>query len=378
MKVALVYDRVNKFGGAERVLLALHKIWPDAPLYTAVYDNKGAWWADNFKIVPSFIQNFPGVKRHHEIYPWLMPFAFESFNFSDFDLVISVTSAEAKGIITGPNTLHLCYCLTPTRYLWANYNYYLNHPQYGLLNPLAKLTMKPILARLKKWDQIACHRQDFYIAISKTVAQRIKKYYHCDSEVIYPPVDTEKFYSKGRALNVKAGPLHYFLVVSRLVPYKRIDIVIAAFNKLGLPLKIIGDGVEREFLKRKAKANIQFLTKQLTDGELLSYYENCSAVVFSGEEDFGIAVLEAQACGKPVIGYKMGGVAETVIDGKTGVLFYPQTVEALIKAVKSFKARNFEAEACCKNAQKFSKKNFINKFKLLVEAKWQKYQKRLK
>lgn len=378
MKVALVYDRVNKFGGAERVLLALHKIWPDAPLYTAVYDSKGAWWADNFKVVSSFIQNFPGAKKYHEIYPWLMPFAFESFNFSDFDLVISITSAEAKGIIAGPNTLHLCYCLTPTRYLWTNYNYYLNHPQYGLLNPLAKLTMKPILARLKKWDRIACHRPDYYIAISKTVAQRIKKYYQRDSEVIYPPVDTEKFYSKDPVLPVKAGPLLYFLVVSRLVSYKRIDIVIAAFNKLGLPLKIIGDGAEREFLKRKARANIQFLTKQLTDGELLSYYENCSAVVFSGEEDFGIAVLEAQACGKPVIGYKMGGVAETVIDGKTGVLFYPQTAEALIKAVKSFKARNFEAEACRKNAQRFSQKNFINKFKLLVEGKWQKYQKQLK
>jgi len=378
MKVALVYDRVNKFGGAERVLLALHKIWPDVPLYTAVYDSKGAWWADNFKVVSSFIQNFPGVKRHHEVYPWLMPFAFESFNFEDFDLVISVTSAEAKGIITGPNTLHLCYCLTPTRYLWTNYNYYLNHPQYGLLNPIAKLTMKPILARLKKWDQIACHKPDDYIAISKTVAQRIKKYYHCDSEVIYPPVDMEKFYSKGPALHVKAGPLRYFLVVSRLVPYKRIDIVIDAFNKLGLPLKIIGDGVERDFLKRKARANIQFLTKQLTDGELLSYYENCSAFVYSSEEDFGIAVLEAQACGKPVIGYKMGGVAETVIDGETGILFYPQTVKALIKAVKSFKAGNFEAEACRKNAQRFSQKNFINKFKLLVEEKWQKYQKKLK
>jgi len=369
LNIALVYDRVNKFGGAERVLLALRRIWPEAPLYTAVYDPAGASWAKDFQVIPSWIQHFPLAKKKHEIYPWLMPFAFESFDFSNFDLVISVTSAEAKGIVTKPETNHLCYCLTPTRYLWSSYRHYLSQPCYGLFNPLARLAMKPLLSRLRKWDQIAAQRPDCYLAISKAVQKRIKKYYKRQSKVIYPPVDTDKFKL------TRSKPGQYFLAVSRLVSYKRVDIIIEAFNQLGWPLKIIGAGSEKKKLERRTRGKIEFLGQNLTDEELLRYYQNCRALVFAGKEDLGLVSLEAQACGRPVIAYRGGGLKETLIQGKTGVLFSSQSVSALKGALKKFGKQKFRPEDCRQNARRFSQEKFIKRFKKEVEERWEKQQK---
>lgn len=373
----MVYDRVNKIGGAERVLLALHEIYPQAPLYTAVYDPKGAPWAKVFpKVIPSFLQKFPFGKSHHEIYPWLMPLAFESFCFDEYDVVISVTSEAAKGIITKPKTLHICYCLTPTRYLWQSYWEYFGNPIWCLLT-------KPLIVRLRLWDQIASSRPDTYIAISENVAGRIKKYYRRDSVVIYPPVDTLKFHPRGVSPRLRRGPsppkgglltsevsTSYFLVVSRLVPYKRIDIAVEAFNKLGLPLKIVGSGVEEKKIRGTAKKNIEFLGQNLTDSQLLSYYQNCRAIIFPGEEDFGLVPIEAQACGNPVIAYRAGGVLESVIAGETGEFFSPQTPEALIKVVKQFKDNKYKSENCQRNAEKFSREVFKEKWQKFVEKKW--------
>lgn len=388
MNVALVYDRVNKFGGAERVLLALHEIFPQAPLYTAVYDPKGAPWAKDFKVIPSFLQKFPFAKKHHEAYPWLMPLAFESFtfgtkgfksspqrsgaSFGGFDVVISITSEAAKGIITKPSTLHICYCLTPTRYLWSGYHHYLSSPQHGFLNPLVNLLIKPTISCLRQWDQIACQRVDQYLAISKNVKQRIKKYYRRDSTVIYPPVDTNFFKP---ANNQKKGK--YFLAVSRLVSYKKVDIVVTAFNKLKWPLIVIGDGIEKSRLKKIALRNIQFLGQNLTDVQLLSYYQNCRALIFAGEEDFGLVSLEAQACGKPVIAFKKGGVPETIVEGKTGEFFYPQKTEALVKTLLKFDEKRYNLIACRNNALKFDKEIFKHQFKKTVIKLWQKHQKSL-
>lgn len=359
MKVALVYDRVNKWGGAERVLLALHKIWPEAPLYTSVYDSKGAPWAKVFKVIPSFLQKFPLAKWKHEIYFWLMPLAFESFNFDKYDLVVSITSEAAKGIITKPKTLHLCYCLTPTRYLWSGYEEYFENRWFRLLT-------KPIVGYLKKWDKIAAQRPDEYLAISKTVQGRIKKYYDRESEVVYPPVDLLKF----KKTKMQSGKDEYFLVVSRLVPYKRVDIAIEAFNHLEWNLKIVGIGSEIEKLKKMAKDNVEFLG-QLTDNELVSYYQNCQAVIFPQEEDFGLVPLEAQACGKPVIAYKGGGVTETVIDGQTGYFFYPQTSEALEKILrygeKKILSEGFRPDDCRVQAEKFGEERFAKEFKKKIE-----------
>ena len=326
MKVALVYDRVNKIGGAERVLEVLHEIWPEAPLYTAVYYPPGAPWAKKFKVIPSFLNKWPLAKKHHELYPWLTPLAFESFDFSDFDLVISITSAEAKGIITKPKTKHFCYCLTPTRYLWSGYSDY-------FFNKGLRWLAQPMVGWMRNWDKIAAQRPDEYLAISQEVQRRIKKYYHRESIVLYPPIDTEKFYPTEKNQNGD-----YFLIVSRLVSYKKIDLAVKAFNKLCLPLKIVGTGNQMFKLKTSAASNIEFLG-ELTDQELLSYYQDCRALIFPQKEDFGLVPLEAQSCGKPVIAFAGGGALETVIEGKTGTFFKPQSVKALMEKVKNFFGR---------------------------------------
>jgi len=362
MKVALVYDRVNKWGGAERVLLTLHKIFPEAPLYTSVYDPKGAPWAKVFKVKTSFLQMFPLAKSKHELYAPLMPLAFESFNFDEFDLAVSITSEAAKGIITKPKTRHLCYCLTPTRYLWSGYKDYFP-------DPLIRIITYPLINYLQRWDKIAAQRPDEYLAISKTVQKRIKEYYARESVVVYPPVDTERFKDTNLPVGrqgLQSSKDKYYLVVSRLVPYKKVDIVVQAFNRLGWNLKIIGVGSEMGKLKRMAKDNIEFLG-QLTDNELVGYYQNCQAVIFPQEEDFGLVPLEVQACGKPVIAYRGGGAIETVVDGKTGLFFYPQTAEALIKAVHSSKfivhSSKFRPGDCRRQAEKFSEEKFLDNFK---------------
>lgn len=361
MKVALVYDRVNKIGGAERVLLALHEIYPDAPLYTAVYDPKGAPWAAVFpKVIPSFLQKLPFAKSHHEAYPWLTPLAFESFNLDEFDVVISVTSAEAKGIITKPGTLHICYCLTPTRYLWQSYWDYFKNPVWRVL------TMS-LVVKLRLWDQITSQRPDTYLTISQNVAKRIKKYYRREAEVIYPPIDLTKFKIKNEKSKTTNQNEKFFLIVSRLVPYKRIDIAIEAFNKLGLPLKIVGSGMEERKLRQMAGKNIEFIAQNLTDEELLSYYQNCRAIIFPGEEDFGLVPIEAQACGRPLIAFRGGGVLESVVEGVTGEFFSPQTPAALSKVIKQFRDEKYKPEECRKNAEKFSKEKFKEEFKKFIE-----------
>lgn len=363
MKVALVYDRVNKIGGAERVLMTLHEIWPKAPLYTAVYNPQTAPWAKDFKVIPSFLQKFPFAKTNHEFYPWLTPLAFESFNFDDYDVVVSVTSEAAKGIITKPKTLHLCYCLTPTRYLWSHYDLYFQNPAFRFI-------AKPIVSYLRMWDKIASQRPDIYIAISKEVQRRIKNYYDRESIVVYPPIKipNSKLQISNNFQNPKSKTQNtgYFLVVSRLVPYKRIDIAIEAFNYLGWPLKIIGTGLEMGRLKGMARRNIEFLGN-LTDQQLMRYYKDCVALVFPGDEDLGLVILEAQNFGKPVIAFKGGGALETVVEGKTGEFFYPQNKDALIKTLKEFKSLKFNDSDCTAQAKKFNKKRFKEQFILRVE-----------
>lgn len=348
MKVAIVYDRINKWGGAERVLLALHKIWPEALLYTAVYDKKRAPWAHVFDVRPSFLGNLP-----HEFLPWITPMAFESFHFDEYDVVISVTSAEAKGIITKPQTLHVCYCLTPTRYLWSGKEVY--EQTSGILGAGLRL----LAPTLRRWDEVAATRPDHYIAISKRVKDRIKKYYHRDSDVIYPPVDTKKF----RGLKVSS----YFLVVSRLVQYKRVDVIIDAFNDTGLPLVIIGDGMEKHVLKKRARKNITFIDRHLTEDELASYYGNCRALIHAADEDFGIVAVEALAAGKPVISFRGSAVSE-IIDMHTGITFNQQTKHAIMSALKSFDTIQFDPEKANKRAHFFSEERFCREFREKIDS----------
>src|SRR5574340_880442 len=244
MKVALVYDRINKWGGAESVLLALHEIWPDAPLYTSVYDKRLTSWANYFDVRTSFIQKLPVPKNKHEFYPFLMGLAFETFNFDRYDLVVSLTHEFAKAIITKPKTKHLCYCLTPTSYLWSGYQSYFS-------NKIFRTLSKPVVSYLRFYDKIVAQRPDQYVAISQVVQERIRKYYGRQSEVIYPPVTI------GDSQIVRPG--EFYLLVSRLVPNKRIDVAVKAFNELGLPLKIVGTGREERSLMSLARKNIDFV-----------------------------------------------------------------------------------------------------------------------
>lgn len=366
MKRALVYDRVNKIGGAEQVLKVLHQIYPNSPLYTAVYNPKKAIWAKGWDVRPSFVNKFPKARSNHELYPWLMPLAFESFDFNPYDVVISTTSAEAKGILTKPNTLHLCYCLTPTRYLWKDYQVYKNQiPKY--LKPFSK----PAFSYLKNWDKVASSRPDVYIAISNTVKKRIKKYYQRDAEVIYPPVNVNKFQNSNNSDN-QVKQKNYFLIVSRLVAYKNIKLAIKACNQLKENLVIVGKGVQMEKLKKISGPTINFV-KELTEGELVLYYLSCRAFLSPQEEDFGISIVEAQAAGKPVIAYNKGGASETIIDGKTGIFFAQQSTTALINAIKRFEKIKFSESECRKNSQRFSKIRFINEFSEKVKELWQKH-----
>ncbi len=352
MKVALVYDRVNKWGGAERVLLALHELFPDAPLYTSVYNKKTATWAKPFTVKTSFLQHIPYASSAHEYFPMLMPMAFESFSFDQYDVVISVSSEAAKGVKTGKNTLHICYCLTPTRYLWSGYKDYFK-------NRLFKTLVYPLVWSLRVWDKNAARRPDIFVAISDEIRKRIKTYYKRESVVIYPPVSFgQKEKRKTRISEEKDG---YFLVVSRLVGYKRIDLAIQACNMLQLPLKIIGIGVEEKNLKSLAGSTVEFLGL-LTEQSLVQYYKGCKALLFPGIEDFGLTVVEAQSFGKPVIAFAGGGALETIKKNKTGIFFTPQTVTGLVKALRQFNQKKFSSKESVKNAQNFSKKRFKEEF----------------
>jgi glycosyltransferase involved in cell wall biosynthesis len=364
-RIALVYDRVNKWGGAERILLALHELFPDAPLYTSVYDSSQADWAKDFKIKTSFLQNFYFFRNKHEYLAPLMPIAFESLSFEDYDLVISIASEAVKGIITKYQTKHICYCLTPTRYLWSGYKEYFTNPVFSLL-------VRPMISYLRKWDSQAAQRPDEIIAISHEVQTRIRKYYGRESKVVYPPCNiiNSKFEIRNskqhqNTKNQIKGK-DYFLIVSRLVPYKRIDLAIMACNEMKLTLQIIGGGSEESKLRQIAGPTITFIGK-VTDQDLSEYYKNCSALIFPGLEDFGLTMVEAQMFGKPVIAYKAGGALEIVLDRKTGLLFSPQTTDALKTALKEFITLKFKKDDCQKQAEKFSLKVFNKQFMKVIE-----------
>lgn len=355
MKTAIVHDWLTNFGGAEKVLRKICDMFPDAPVYTVVYNKKkmGKYFGDR-DIRTTYIQKMPfGVTKYNSYLP-LLPGAVERLDLTEFDLVISSSTCCAKGVLTRADALHICYCATPMRYAWDFYFKYKN--SCGRL----KRTLIPLfMKKIRLWDAVSANRVDKFMANSKNVARRIKKHYRRESTVVYPFADTA-FYTPGE----KCGD--YFLCVSRLVEYKRIDIAVRAFGALGLPLVIVGEGRELSRLKAIAAPNIKF-TGRISDEETREYYRSCRAFVFPGEEDFGITPVEAQACGKPVIAYGRGGALETVIDGKTGIFFDEQSAEALCAAVKRFEGMTFDKTEIRKNAERFSEAEFAKNFSAFVE-----------
>ena len=353
MKVALVHDHLAQDGGAERVLAIFHKIYPDAPIFVLVYDSKRANKVfQKAKIETSFIQKMPwGLKRYQWYLP-LMPLAVEKYNLFDYDLVISSSSAFAKGIITKPDSVHICYCHTPTRFLWSDTHSYTEELKY---NKVIKKFIPSSLHKIRLWDRLASDRVDKFIANSQNIAGKIRKYYRRESEVIYAPVDIDKF-------QIASKIDSYFLTGGRLVAYKRFDLTIEVFNRLGWPLKIFGSGPEMKSLKKKARPNIEFLGR-VSDKNLANLYARAKAFIFPQEEDFGITALESMASGRPVIAYGRGGALETVIPGKTGILFFKQTFDHLAEAVRKFNEHDFNPREIREYAAQFDIKIFENKIR---------------
>jgi glycosyltransferase involved in cell wall biosynthesis len=360
MKVALVHDFLVKLGGAERVLETLAEMYPEAPIYTLLYDEKtvGNVFPKN-RVKTSFLQNFPGFfrKRYRYLFS-LMPLAIERFDFSKYDVVISSSNSYSHGILTGTNTKHICYCHSPMRYCWDWAHQYLKE------NKVSGMKLKYIRERLHKmriWDKTVADRPDLYLANSVNTKKRIGKYYRLDSEVVYPPVDVNRF-------SVSENSEDFFLIVSAITPFKKIDLAVEAFNKLGKKLVIIGDGPQREELEKKAEKNITF-TGFLGDKEVASYLRRCRAFIFPGEEDFGIAPVEAMACGKPVIAYGKGGLLESVVENETGVFFHEPTVQSLVGAIQKYfdNSRAFDPQVIRERAEKFGREEFEERIRKIVE-----------
>ena len=364
MKVALVHDYLVQDGGAERVLRVLQELYPEAPTFTLVYraDTMGRLFQGK-DIRTSFLQKLPWGKTHYQWYLPLMPRATESFDLSSCDVVLSSSSAFAKGILTGPETLHLCYCHTPTRYLWTESAQYVQELRYP---GFVKACIPPLLARLRVWDRLAADRVDAFVANSRNVASRITKYYRRESHVIYPPVEVQLF-----SLSSKP-PQPYFLTGGRLVSYKRFDLVVRAFNALGIPLKIFGEGPEETHLKALAKPHITFLGK-ISDAERAGFYRNAQAFIHPQVEDFGITPVESMASGRPVIAYGKGGILETVIQGETGVMFEEQTWECLADTVIRFPEHQWDPLRIRAHAMQFSKERFMREMKTFVDQKWEEF-----
>ncbi len=355
MRVALVHDYLNQYGGAERVLEALHDLYPDAPIYTSIYD-PASMPADfrSWDIRTSFLQRIPRARQLHRSLLLLYPTAFESFDLRRYDVVISNSSAWSKFVITPPETLHVCYCLTPMRWAW-NYEEYVEREQLGGIVRRAL----PIAVRyLRKRDTATASRVDRFIGISRAVVARIAKYYGRAADLIAPPVDT-------RSVPVGDGPGDGYLVASRLVPYKRIDLAVVACSRLGVSLTVVGDGRDRSRLEALAGPTVRFVGR-LPDRGVYETMARSRAFLFPGEEDFGIAPVEAMAAGRPVIAYAAGGALDTVIDGVTGCLFSPQTVDALADRLRAFNADDFQPSAIREHAMRFDTRCFRESFAAYV------------
>ncbi len=363
MKVAIVCDWIKDFGWAEIVLSDLLEMFPKADIYTSVF-----FQANNpiFKwriITTSFIQKIPFLNKSHKLALTLRPLAFESFDFRDYDLVISSSSAESKWVITKPETLHICYCHTPTRYFWSHYHEYINMMEFGILNPIWKWLMPKIVHKLRQWDFVASKRPDYFIANSENTAKRIKKYYNRESKVIYPWIDLKSF-----KLNKKED--EYYLYVWRCIPYKKFDLIVDTFNENGKPLVLVTNTSNKLYktLKAKSNSNIKWFIN-VPRQNIINLYSNAKAFLFPPEEDFGIVPIEAQASWLPVIAYKKWGALESIIEWVTWIFFEEQTVESLNKAIAKFEEMEFDYKEIRKHSEKFSKEIFKEELMKFIEEK---------
>ncbi len=355
MQVALVHDYLNQYGGAERVLEALHDLFPAAPVYTSIFDPTTMPTAyQTWDIRTSFMQRLPAWRTQFRRYVALYPTAFEQFDLRSYDLIISSSSAFAKGVISRPGTLHICYCHTPMRFAWRTDDYVAREQINGLQAKLLPF----LLTYLRMWDVTSANRVDLFIANSREVAGRIARYYRRPAIVIPPPVDLPPYNPQ--------PPEAFYLAGGRLIPYKRLELAIEAFNRLQLPLKIFGDGRDRARLERMAGPNIEFLG-WVDEATRLDLFARCRAFIFPGEEDFGITPLEVLAVGRPVIAYAAGGALETLIEGVTGRFFYQPTAAALAAAVALSRTDPVDSLALRHHAEQFSRERFLATIRTFID-----------
>jgi glycosyltransferase involved in cell wall biosynthesis len=363
VRTALVHDWLTGMRGGEKCLEVLCELFPDAPVFTLVaFPEKVGDRIRAHPIRTSFLQRLPLVERKYRHYLPLFPAAIERFDLSSFDLVLSSSSAVAKAAIPARNALHISYIHSPMRYIWDMFDQYFTRERNGLLQ---YALIKMVAARLRRWDVRTCSRVHHFIANSAYIKERVARCYGRDAAVIYPPVETGRFSAEGRNNDG-------FLIVSALVPYKRIDIAVQAFNRLGSPLRIIGDGPELDGLKAQAGPNIRF-DGWLPDEDIAAAYRQCRALVFPGEEDFGIVPVEAMASGAPVIAFGRGGATETVIDGVTGVHFPEQTADSLIGAVERFANLSFDPAGVRARALAFDRAVFADRMAAFITARWEEH-----
>jgi glycosyltransferase involved in cell wall biosynthesis len=358
MKIALVHDWLNQLGGAENVLEVLVKMYPSAPLYTSIYaaDKMPAAYRE-WDIRVTWMDSLPGIHDHHQPYLPLYPLAFEHLDLSGYEVVLSNKSGFCHGVQKG-EALHICYCLTPTRYVWQ----YGTYVEQERVPPGVAAVLRPVIRLLRRWDYAAAQRVDHFIAISSEIQRRIAQFYRRDSVIIYPPVEVERYQPAGR-------PDNYYLVVSRLIPYKRVDLAVQACSRLGLPLLVAGDGRDRGRLEAMAGPTVQFLGR-VPDSDLPDLMARCKAFIFPGLEDFGIAPVEAQAAGRPVIAFRGGGALDTVIEGVTGLFFEEQTVESLCRALQRSLDMSFDPVRCRANALRFDRAVFEREVAAFVGARY--------
>ena len=359
MKLALVHDWLTGMRGGEKALEVICERFPDAELFTLVHiPGSVSPVIERRRIHTSFIQHLPAVQRYYRHYLPLFPAAIARFDFTEFDVVLSVSHCCVKSVLTPPRTRHVCYCLTPMRYAWDQFDAYFGAERIGRLG---RAVMRPVMASMARWDRETADRADRYVAISHYVADRIGRYYNRDASVVYPPVDTAFFVPDS------AHPDRYALVVSALVPYKRIEVAIEACRRVRVPLKIAGHGPERRALERVAGGSAEFLGRR-SDEDIRELYRRAAVVLLPGEEDFGIVPLEAQACGRPVVALGRGGATETVIPEQTGLLVNEPTSEAFAAAIDAAMNRRFDTAAIRAHAERFGRERFGDEIEALVRA----------
>lgn len=366
MKIAIVHEWFVDYMGSEKCVESFTNLWPESSVF-ALIDFLGE--SDRKKIlkgkhaITSFIQKLPRARSSHRTYLPLYPLAIEQLDVSEFDVVLSSSHSVAKGVLSNSKQLHICYCHTPMRYAWDLYHQYIN--ESGLQKGIKGFFAKYFLHKIRIWDYVSAKRVDYFIANSKYIAKRINKVYGRDADVIYPPVDVERF-------TLETEKEDYYLVVARFVPYKRVDIVIEAFSKHpNKKLIVVGGGPDENRLKKMAASNIEFKGYQ-SDLQLIKLIQKAKAFIYAAEEDFGITIVEAQAAGTPIIAYGVGGANETVINGESGVLFYEQTAASLLNAIKHFENNymRFDPRYIHNRAQKFSRAIFEEKIQAYVTEKF--------